>query len=454
MSMNTHEQQDERTLYSISQLNRLTKQLLEDAFPPLWVVGEISNLSTPSSGHIYFTLKDETAQVRCAMFRHRNRAINFKLENGMQVHAFAQVSLYEGRGDYQLIVDMIEEAGDGILQKRFEALKKQLQAEGLFEQAHKKAAPSLPKCIGIISSTTGAALRDVLSVHRRRFPSIPVIIYPTPVQGDEATPKIIAAIQRANELKQCDVLLLVRGGGSLEDLWCFNEEKVARAVFASQIPIVAGIGHEIDFSITDFVADVRAPTPSAAAELVTPDRQEILQQIQHRFERMQKSMLHSLQQWQHAVTNLRKRLRHPGDYCRELSQRIDHLETRLEKAWHLNWHHQMQSLNHLIQRLAQHNPKTQIQQQQMMVSNQQQRLQTAIKSQLKNYQQQLATMSRALDAVSPLNTLSRGFSITMKDDQIIRQANQVTPGDQLTLKLQQGKILAIADKITADEIES
>ena len=263
-----------RDIYSVSRLNREVRALIENNFPSVWVQGEISNLARPASGHIYFSLKDENAQVRCAMFRNSNRLLKFKPTDGMQVLVRASAGLYENRGDYQLIVDHMEEAGAGLLQRRFEELKTKLAQEGLFDTEHKQDIPSFPDRIGIITSPSGAAVRDVLSVLNRRFPGIPVLIYPIPVQGDDAPPQIVRMINKACQHNDCDVLILTRGGGSLEDLWAFNDERVARAVFDCQIPLVCGVGHEIDFTIADFVADVRAPTPSAAAELVSPDRLE------------------------------------------------------------------------------------------------------------------------------------------------------------------------------------
>ena len=256
--------QPERTVYSVSELNQTIRGLLESEFPLIWVEGEISNLAQPSSGHMYFSLKDESAQVRCAMFRGRNQFLRFTPENGQKVVIRARVSLYEARGEFQLIAEHMEDAGAGALQRAFEELKARLAAEGLFDESLKQDIPELPTRIGVITSPTGAAIRDVLSVLQRRFPAIPVLVYPVPVQGDGAAEKIVATLQLASKRKDCDVLLLVRGGGSLEDLWSFNEEIVARAIVASEIPVVCGVGHEVDFTIADFAADVRAPTPSAA----------------------------------------------------------------------------------------------------------------------------------------------------------------------------------------------
>ncbi|MGA7800973.1 MAG: exodeoxyribonuclease VII large subunit, partial [Gammaproteobacteria bacterium] len=269
----------QRDVYSVGRLNREVRAALEAGFALLWVEGELSNVARPASGHLYLTLKDAQAQVRCAMFRNRCQFLGFTPQNGMQVLVRARVSLYEPRGDFQLIIEHMEEAGDGALLRAFEALKQRLSKEGLFEEARKRPIPTLPRRVGVVTSPIGAAIRDILSVLRRRFPALPVLIYPVPVQGTDAAPQIAAAVRRASERADCDVLIVTRGGGSLEDLWAFNEELVARAIHDSAIPVVSGVGHEIDFTIADFVADRRAPTPSAAAELVSPDQAEWLAQL-------------------------------------------------------------------------------------------------------------------------------------------------------------------------------
>jgi len=382
-------------IFSVSQLNSLAREILEQAIPLIWVSGEISNLARPSSGHLYFSLKDEKAQVRCALFRNSFRRISCEPENGMQVLVQARVSLYEGRGEFQLIIEHMEEAGDGKLQREFEKLKAQLQKEGLFALEHKKSLPTLPSCIGVVTSSTGAAVRDILSVLARRCPSIPVIIYPTQVQGADATPQIVRAIEKANARAECDVLIVARGGGSLEDLWCFNEEVVARAIYASDIPVVSGVGHEVDVTIADFVADQRAPTPTAAAELVSPDREQWLHklsQLQTRLiQRMSSQLIHAKKDLMH----LQKRLKDPSQYMREQAQRVDNLEHRLT---------------------------------------------TSMQYTLTKKQQSLANVARALDAISPLNTLHRGFSIAQKGDEILKNSKQVNIGDDIQIRLRQGKL--------------
>lgn len=388
-------QQTEPTILTVSQLNGFARDVLEECFASVMIEGEISNFSKPSSGHMYFTLKDDAAQVRCAMFRGNNMKLQFKPEHGMQVTVKARVSLYVGRGDFQLIVSSMEEAGDGALQRAFEQLKKKLHAQGLFAQENKKSLPLLPRAIGVVTSATGAALHDILSVLQRRFASIPVIVYPTPVQGELAAQKIVNAISKANELKQCDVLLVARGGGSLEDLWPFNEEIVAHAVFSSDIPIVSGVGHEVDFTICDFVADQRAPTPTAAAELVSPDKLE----WQHKIDQLRLRLTHHIhtiiQQAKMQLAHLQKRIRHPGQKLQQQSQQLDMLEQRL-----------ITSMHNLFE----------------------------------NKNLQLQSVVRALNAVSPLNTLSRGFAIASKNNKIITDAKQVNIDDQIDVRLHSGNL--------------
>ena len=294
------------TIYSVTQLNGLARQLLETNFNQIWLTGEISNFTQPVSGHWYLTLKDENAQVRCAMFRMKNSRVTFHSQNGVQVLVRASVSLYEPRGDYQLIIEAMHPAGEGLLQQKFDALKMKLAAEGLFAQHLKKRLPDFPKRIGIITSATGAALQDILNILARRDPSLGIVIYPTPVQGTEATAELVQMIELANLRREVDVLIVGRGGGSLEDLWCFNEEAVARAIFNSALPIISAVGHETDVTIADFVADLRAPTPSAAAELVSRDQEELLQQLFYKKQRLEMAIDRLLHNWrqrlQHQIT--------------------------------------------------------------------------------------------------------------------------------------------------------
>ena len=326
---------DGRDVYTPARLNREARTLLERGLPALWLEGEISNLSRPSSGHWYFSLKDEAAQLRCAMFRQRNLLARFTPKDGAHVLLRGRVSLYEQRGDYQFIADHMEEAGEGELRRRFEVLKTRLAAEGLFATERKRPLPSLPRRIGVITSPTGAALRDILNILRRRFCSIPVLIYPTPVQGAAAAAQIAAAVRLASTRAECDVLILARGGGALEDLWAFNEEVVARAIVGSTVPIVSGVGHEVDFTIADFVADVRAPTPSGAAELVAPDSQEWSRNVAQFGRRLATALNRRMAARRDRFIWLQRRLTqlHPGVELRQRAQRLDDLEHRMVRVF-------------------------------------------------------------------------------------------------------------------------
>ena len=322
-------------IYSVSQLNQSVRLMLENQLGQVWLTGEISNFTQPVSGHWYLSLKDENAQVRCAMFRMKNLRVSFRPTNGMQVLVRASVSLYEPRGDYQLIIESMHLAGDGLLMQQFEALKVKLAAEGLFAQNHKKNLPHFSKAVGIVTSQTGAALQDILHILQRRDPSLKVIIYPTAVQGKDAATEITQMIQLANQRQEVDVLIVGRGGGSLEDLWCFNEEKVARAIFHSDIPIISAVGHETDVTIADFVADLRAPTPSAAAELVSRNQAELIQQLQYRQQRIEIALdrifAEKKQQLQHL--SLRLQHRHPQSQLRIQQQLITQLRHRLQQSF-------------------------------------------------------------------------------------------------------------------------
>lgn len=431
---------DDLEIYSVSALNRLAKVVLEETFSLVWVEGEISNLACPSSGHLYFSLKDSQAQVRCAFFRQRQRGIGFTPENGLQVRLQARVSLYEGRGEYQLIVERMEEAGNGALQRAFEALKKKLFSEGLFDATHKKPLPTLPTCIGVVTSPTGAAIRDIISVLKRRFPSIPIIIYPTAVQGKEAPAQIAAMIKKANTRAECDVIIVGRGGGSLEDLWSFNEEIVARAIYNSEIPIVSAVGHEVDITIADFVADQRAATPTAAAELISPNREDWQHKVEQYAARLQHNFRAFLNQTNMNLTHLRKRLKHPGQIIRERTQQCDYLEQRLLTLLQSILHQRSNSLNQLTARLQQQNPRHRFNAEKVTCQNLFERLQTAVHHLAKNKRQQFENTSRALNAVSPLNTLSRGYAIATLDDYILKSIHSVKKGDNISVRLSEGKL--------------
>jgi len=435
----------QREILSVSDLNRRARSLLESEFRQVWVEGEISNLVKAGSGHWYFTLKDSGAQVRCAMFSNRNRSLRITVSNGMHVIVRAKASLYEGRGDYQLIAENMIDAGEGKLQRQFEELKRKLDNEGLFDETHKQPLPTLPTHIGVVTSPTGAAIRDILTVLARRFPGIPVSMIPALVQGKEAAADIVAGIQTANRSKNSehpiDVLIVGRGGGSLEDLWSFNEEVVARAIFASDIPVVSAVGHEIDFTIADFVADVRAATPSAAAELLSPDRQ----QWQQALVKNQRALLNS---WQRYLTNghqqlknLRKRLRHPGHQLQEQAQRLDDIETRLKTAICHRLTLQHSQLATQAAELSKHHPSHQINRLNMTNQQLSQRLHLTMQHKLSDARLRLKSNGMALHTLSPLQTLSRGYAIIKDEKQrIVRNSKDVKPGDKITTQLGQGQL--------------
>jgi exodeoxyribonuclease VII large subunit len=431
-------------IYSVSALNREVRALLENNFATIWVEGEISNFAAPHSGHWYFSIKDANAQVRAAMFRPNNRLLGFTPKDGMHVLAKARISLYEGRGDYQLIVEFLEDAGKGKLQKAFEALKKRLTEAGLFDATHKKPLPSLPQCIGVITSPTGAAIRDILNVLRRRFPAIPVIIYPTLVQGDSAAPAIVQMIQTANTRNECDLLILARGGGSLEDLWPFNEETVAYAVYNSQIPIITGVGHEVDFTIVDFVADLRAPTPSAAAELVTPAADELiasLKQRQHHLARLMSQQLnYRLQQVEWMFKHLQQQ--HPKQRLIERTQQLDLLTMELVRQQTQIMNNYQFKLQQLQAKLAQVNPLHSIREFKHQLSRNLQSLYYPLSHSLHKNQKSLGQLSVKLDALSPLATLKRGYAIVTrkKEQHILRKSKEVNIGDSIEIQLDEGKL--------------
>lgn len=440
------QQLTDRQILTVSDLNRNVKKLLESHFKLAWIEGEISNLSKPQSGHIYFTLKDEQAQVRCALFRLKNQSLPFELENGMQVLVCAKISLYEGRGDYQLIIEHLEELGEGLLRRRFEVLKNKLAAEGLFDSSHKQAIPKFPKCIGVVTSPTGAAIRDVLSVLKRRFAAIPIIIYPSAVQGDAAANQIANAIQLANSRKECDVLIVCRGGGSLEDLWSFNEEVVARAIFNSDLPIVSGVGHEIDFTIADFVADQRAATPSAAAEMLSPDKVELWQRVTEITSRLSQSMILLIKHHKISLDSHRQRLVQPKQHLQQLYQSIDFIEMALKTSFNNKIKTETQQLQLLTLKLHHLNPKKQLEQQKQLLNNNIRLLANHVVNKINDAKQQLQGMSRTLNTVSPLNTLERGYSIAIKEERVVEDISQVKPGDALKIIVKSGKLFCTVNK--------
>ncbi|WP_392420741.1 exodeoxyribonuclease VII large subunit [Edwardsiella piscicida] len=429
------------TIFTVSRLNQTVRQLLELEMGQIWLSAEISNLSQPASGHWYFTLKDDKAQVRCAMFRNSNRRVTFRPQNGQQVLVRASITLYEPRGDYQLIAESMQPAGDGLLQQQFDALKQRLQAEGLFDVGHKQPLPSPARCVGVITSASGAALHDVLHVLRRRDPALPVVIYPSAVQGAEAPGQLVRAIALANQRAECDVLIVGRGGGSLEDLWSFNDERVARAIFASHIPIVSAVGHETDVSIADFVADLRAPTPSAAAEVVSRNRDELLRRLLSQRQRLDMALDYTLarrrqrlQQLHHRLEQLHPQLRLARQQARllNLRRRLEEaIDTRLrlaERRWRLSG-----------ERLQQRSPAHTLRQQQYRLQQLSHRLESQLQRSVAARRERFSALCARLEGISPLATLARGFSVTQRDDGLLlRRREQVAPGDTLRTRLEDG----------------
>jgi exodeoxyribonuclease VII large subunit len=435
----------DRDVYSVSRLNREVRQLLERGFGLVWLEAEISNFSRPSSGHWYFSLKDANAQVRCCMFRQRNMLCAFGVKDGQKVLVRARLGLYEPRGEYQLIIEHMEDAGLGALQRQFEQLAARLSAEGLFAAERKRPLPKLPKRVGVITSPTGAAIRDILHVLARRFAAIPVLIYPVSVQGASAAAEICAALALAGRRAECDVLILARGGGSLEDLWAFNQEALARAIVASPIPIVAGIGHEIDFTIADFCADVRAPTPSAAAEIVVPDAQEQLSLMQRLDARLKRALLRSMEARAQRLRWLsgRAALVSPSARLAQQAQRLDELELRLSRGMRGLLAERRSAVSELRSLLWQASPIARVQgaaaRQKLLFA----RLRAAAQANLRRARERLSPLERTLNAVSPLATLQRGYAIVAgADGRILRDSADAAPGSIIEARLAQGSVRA------------
>ncbi len=431
-----------RTIISVSDLNRDARRLLENEFPMLWVEGEISNFAAPASGHWYFTLKDDKAQVRCAMFRNRNMRIRFKPKNGQQVIVRGRISLYEGRGEFQMIAENLEDAGDGALRRAFDQLKASLQAEGLFDESRKKPIPTMPKHIAIVTSPTGAAIRDVITVMQRRFPAIHLSIIPVQVQGNESAGQIAAALQFANAFEDdpFDLILLTRGGGSLEDLWSFNTEPVARAIAASELPVVCAVGHESDVSIADFIADLRAPTPSAAAELVTPDGDAFEYELDRRATQLTSLMQQKLQTGMRETTHLTRRLRHPSQRLEEYHQKADDFDRRLNQSM-------QRGLSTLTARLAATrltSPAGRVEDRQQRIAHLLTRMNARANQQLQTKSHQFNQATAKLNTLSPLATLQRGYSIvtTEPEGRVVTDSQELKTGDRIRARLQSGELIA------------
>jgi exodeoxyribonuclease VII large subunit len=436
--------------YSVSRLNREAKLLMEAGIPPLWLEAEISNLARPASGHLYFTLKDSKAQVRCAMFRAAAARAGVQPENGQQVLVHGRLGLYEPRGDYQLVVDKMEAAGEGMLRRAYEQLKIKLEAEGLFDPKHKKEIPQFPRRVGIITSSSGAAIRDIITVLQRRFPAIEVIVYPAVVQGDDAPSQIITALERANQRAECDVIICGRGGGSLEDLWAFNNEQLARAIFASEIPVISAVGHEVDYSIADFVADLRAATPSAAAELTSPDQIDWIGHFSSSERRLTSSIDGRLQSLSQRADWLEKRLssRSPQQQLDILGQRLSHMSYKLNASLPRTISHITQRQQRLLNRLKAASPIQSISRFESCLAPLLPKLHAAASHHLETQQNRLSVNSAKLHAVSPLATLGRGYGIVQNQaGEVISKTSQVNIGERIQIKLSEGSLKA---EVTCD----
>ena len=434
-----------RTVLTVSELNNNTKQFLEQNIPLLWVKGEISNLKCYQSGHWYFSLKDASAQIRCVLFNHKNQYIDWQPKNGMQVEVLALVTLYEPRGDFQLNVETMRRAGSGELFEAFEKLKSKLEKAGLFSPANKKPLPAFPEQIGIITSPDTAALRDVLSTLQRRMPALPIIIYPTMVQGKIAANNIADAIRSACQRAECDVLILCRGGGSIEDLWAFNEEVVALAIAASSIPIISGIGHETDFTIADFVADIRAPTPTGAAELASKDHKELSHRLKTLHQRMYRTTLHRIEYAMQQVDILTHRLIHPGDRIKQQRVHLQHLQNQLTKTWAHQIEKKYWKLFEFNQRLAAASPGI------VRLEKQQEELTSRFRYAFSRYFEvqaiNLQHLHTQLSHLNPQSVLERGYSITYTMlNTVIRDSKQINSGDRIQVKFAHGMCEADVSK--------
>jgi exodeoxyribonuclease VII large subunit len=439
---------------TVSELNRQSRLLLERGLARVWVQGEISNLARPASGHFYFSLKDESAQIRCAWFRQRQRAPTQRIADGEQVLVLGRVGIYEARGDYQFVVEQVEPAGEGELRRRFDLLKNKLAAEGLFDIERKRPLPLLPRRIGVITSPSGAAIRDILTVLRRRFPAIPVVIYPSPVQGDAAVPCLVAALEQAARRNECDVLIIARGGGSLEDLWAFNEEAVARAVSGCPIPIVSGVGHEVDVTISDFAADVRAPTPSGAAELVAPDQLEWQRSFAAYSARLALQMRRRAENASQACDWLSRRLNQcsPATRVRRQSERLRDLGRALAGGMRHDFTRRGRLLDHFCSRVLAGAPLRRLERHSRRLADASGRLRRHGPVSIERLRTRLKLAERALQSVSPLATLTRGYAIVTDTatGRVLLDAGEAPAGTVVDARLARGSVRATVTASTRE----
>ncbi|MDD5058664.1 MAG: exodeoxyribonuclease VII large subunit [Sideroxydans sp.] len=436
---------DKNQVLSVRELNLAAKRLIEGGLPLLWVRGEVSNFVSAASGHWYFSLKDEAAQVRCVMFRHKSQYLDFKPGNGMQIEVLALATLYEARGDFQLTLEKMRPAGLGALYEAFERLKSKLEGEGLFDAERKRDLPLLPRQIGIVTSPQAAALRDVLRTLANRMPGVPVVLYPTPVQGEGAAQKIAQAIRAANERAECDVLIMCRGGGSIEDLWAFNEEVVARAIAASHLPVVSGVGHETDFTIADFVADLRAATPTAAAQAVVPDRQELRQRFAQQHQRLARAISRAFEQRMQQMDFMQRRLVHPAQRIQQQAERLTALQQRLRLSYSNAAQQRQWRSDALAQRVRGLRPNVaRLQEQQ---ANQARRLNAAMHLTLDKHDARLTALQQHLQHLDPQQVLARGYSL-VRDAQgnIVVNSERVALGEKLDITFAQGGVGAVVQE--------
>ncbi|MEE4661115.1 MAG: exodeoxyribonuclease VII large subunit [Halieaceae bacterium] len=436
---------------SVSQLNRQAKRLLESHFDFVWIEGEISNLAMPSSGHWYFSLKDDSAQVRCAMFRNRNQRLRLRPEPGQLVRVRARVSLYEGRGEFQLIVEHLEDAGAGALQRAFEALKRKLQAEGLFDAGRKRPLPAFPQHIVIVSSRSGAALRDLLTVFKRRFPALGLTLVPASVQGLEAPAQLCAALELAYTQVGVDAIVIARGGGSAEDLAAFNDEALARKIAESPVPVVSAVGHETDFTIADLVADQRAATPSVAAEMLSPDQRELAAQLLAVEQNLARQYRRHLKYLASTVSAISARIRHPGDRLREQSQRLDDLDLRLRRALSADLREKQQRLHLVTGRLRATSPRDRLRSALTRLNHLQDRAGRAVTARIGHCRHTLALQRTRLESIAPQRTLERGYAI-VRDSQgrLVRRSADLQPGDRIRTQLAAGYVDSTVDRTGED----
>ena len=431
-------------IISVSEINKRAKSILEENFPFVWIQGEVSNFFSAASGHWYFSLKDETSEIRCAMFTNKNHHITFEPKDGDHLVLNGTLSIFEGRGQYQIIVEHIELAGEGALLKAFEELKKKLQLEGLFDDSIKRQLPAYPKDIAVVTSPDGAVIQDIINVLDRRSPFLDLTVVPTLVQGEKAAPLICDALNKVGKLKKVDVVILARGGGSIEDLWAFNNEEVARAIVNCPTPIISAVGHETDFTISDFVSDLRAPTPSIAAEIISQPYSELIETLEGYQNYISRSVISQIDLQRTQITNLIKRIRHPGDKLREISQKLDYIETALIQNINQEISFKKNVLNLKDISLQQNSPQNKVKEAKVYLQNASKDLLKALKLEIERKSTVLAEIVATLQAVSPLSVLSRGYSIisTEPDGKILSSSNEVEIGQTISAILSKGSIKA------------